>query len=153
MTTKKSLVIVESPAKAKTINRYLGDGFIVKSSAGHVKDLPLKKLGVDVTVSTTNMILESIEQEVPTHALTHLFTLRERGLELVDIRITPGTPTAGRKIKDLPVPKECQIALIIDREGQPRLPEPESDIRTGDQIIALTTPEQEQALRAALRGA
>ena len=36
----KSLVIVESPAKAKTINRYLGDDFIVKSSVGHVRDLP-----------------------------------------------------------------------------------------------------------------
>ena len=33
----KSLVIVESPAKAKTINRYLGDGFIVKSSVGHIR--------------------------------------------------------------------------------------------------------------------
>ena len=36
----KSLVIVESPAKAKTINRYLGDEFIVKSSVGHIRDLP-----------------------------------------------------------------------------------------------------------------
>ena len=36
----KTLVIVESPAKAKTINRYLGDNFVVKSSVGHVRDLP-----------------------------------------------------------------------------------------------------------------
>ena len=35
----KSLVIVESPAKAKTINRYLGDDYIVKSSVGHIRDL------------------------------------------------------------------------------------------------------------------
>jgi len=42
----KSLVIVESPAKAKTINKYLGKDFIVKSSVGHVRDLPTKALGL-----------------------------------------------------------------------------------------------------------
>ncbi len=42
------LVIVESPAKAKTIGKILGKGYIVKSSAGHVRDLPEKEIGVDV---------------------------------------------------------------------------------------------------------
>ena len=45
---KKSLVIVESPAKAKTINKYLGPDFEVKSSMGHIRDLPSKNLGVDI---------------------------------------------------------------------------------------------------------
>src|SRR5256886_7299264 len=48
MAAKKSLVIVESPAKASTINKYLGDDYVVKASLGHVKDLPKSKLGVDV---------------------------------------------------------------------------------------------------------
>jgi DNA topoisomerase-1 len=44
----KRLVIVESPAKAKTLHRYLGSNFIVKASMGHIRDLPKKSLGVDI---------------------------------------------------------------------------------------------------------
>ncbi len=46
--TKNNLVIVESPAKAKTITKYLGPGYEVKASMGHVRDLPKSKIGVDV---------------------------------------------------------------------------------------------------------
>ena len=44
----QNLVIVESPAKAKTIGKYLGKNYIVEASMGHVRDLPKSKLGVDI---------------------------------------------------------------------------------------------------------
>ena len=45
---EKSLIIVESPSKAKTINKYLGKEYVVEASVGHIKNLPKSKLGVDV---------------------------------------------------------------------------------------------------------
>src|ERR1700722_6760174 len=45
---KKHLVIVESPAKARTINKYLGPDFEVRASKGHVRDLPKSRFGIDI---------------------------------------------------------------------------------------------------------
>ena len=47
-TAKKTLVIVESPSKAKTIGKYLGANYKVIASVGHVRDLPKSKLGIDI---------------------------------------------------------------------------------------------------------
>src|SRR5215212_8674325 len=63
--TGKNLVIVESPAKAKTINKYLGDDYIVKASMGHVRDLPSKGMGVDLkTFVPEYEVLESRDKVV-----------------------------------------------------------------------------------------
>ncbi len=111
-----------------------------------------KALGIDVTVSTTNIILEMIEKEVPTHPLTHLLTLSDSGLEIVEIRIPPGSTSIGKPIKELAFPADSKLALIIPADRNPHIPNPNSTLHEGDQIVALTTPEMEQALRTALTG-
>jgi len=111
-----------------------------------------KKLGVDVTVSTTNIIMEAIEKEVPTHLLTHLATYGDKGLEIVDVKIPPESTTAGKTIRQLSLPKGSKLALVIRKEGRHRIPTSNTIIKAGDRVIALTNPESEAALRAALKG-
>ena len=61
----KNLVIVESPAKAKTINKFIGKDYVVKASVGHVRDLPKSDLGVDeVTFEPRYEVLEGKEKVV-----------------------------------------------------------------------------------------
>ena len=86
----KKLVIVESPAKAKTINRYLGKDFVVEASVGHIKDLPKSKLGVDI----------------------------EKGFE-PEYKTIRGKSDVIKKLKDLSGKSEqVYIATDPDREGE-----------------------------------
>jgi trk system potassium uptake protein TrkA len=111
-----------------------------------------KKLGVDVTVSATDIIMEAIEREVPTHPVTQLLNLEEKGLVLIDVRIGPGSATVGKPVKDLTLPKESKLALIIPMEGSAYVPAPHTILQAGDQVIAVTPPDTTEALRAALSG-
>ena len=111
-----------------------------------------KKLGIDVTVSSTNVILEHIQEEVPTHSLTHLLTIRDKELEIVEIKIPPGSTTVGKPMKELSLPKGSRLVLIIPTELKPRVPTSDTVLREGDRVIAVTTLEAEETLRALLRG-
>ena len=112
-----------------------------------------KKLGIDVTVSSTNIILEHIQEEVPTHPLTHLLTIKDRGLEIVQVKIPPESITVGKTIKELSLPPGSTLSLIIRKERKPLIPKTSTILQAEDQIIAVTSPESEEALRATLRGA
>ncbi len=111
-----------------------------------------KKLGIDVTVSSTNVILEHIEEEVPTHPLTHLLEIRDKGLEIVEVKIPPESTTVGKPVKELSLPQGSVLSLIIRKARRPIVPTANTILQAGDQIIAVTPPESEEALRIALRG-
>jgi trk system potassium uptake protein len=111
-----------------------------------------KKLGIDVTVSSTSIILEYIKHEVPTNLLTHLLSIEEKGLEIIEIKIQPDSKTVGKAIKDLTLPSESILALIIHRHSNPSIPTPDTILQAEDQIIAVTSPYTEDKLRTALTG-
>ena len=89
--TGKHLVIVESPAKAKTINKYLGEDYVVRASMGHVRDLPSKGMGVD------------LETFIPEYVL-----IEERGKDKVVSELK-------KLAKQAP---QIYLATDLDREGE-----------------------------------
>ena len=115
-------------------------------------EIVFRKLGIDITVDSTNVILEHIKGELPTYPLTHLKALSEMGLEIVEVRILPESKAVGKKIKELSLPEGSKLSLIIHQSQKPHLPSPDTTIRDGDRIIAVTASEHEEALRAALSG-
>jgi len=111
-----------------------------------------KKLGIDTAISSTSLILEHIEREVPTHPLTHLLSIKEKGIEIVDIKIPEDSVNVGKAIKELSLPPESIIALIIRNERNPTAASANTILQPEDQVIAVIPPKSEDALRAALTG-
>lgn len=115
-----------------------------------------KKLGINVTVSSTDIILEHIQQQVPTHALTHLLTINGMGKrqeqEIVGVKVPPESAAVGKFVRQLSLPKGSKLALVIRREGKHRLPTSNTIIRAGDRVVVLTTPGSEAALEKVLSG-
>lgn len=110
-----------------------------------------KKLGIDVTISSTNLILEHIEEELPINPLVHLLTLKDSNLELVEVKVPEDSPSAGKKLGDISLPSNSMVVMIIGK-GSARVPTSETVIKPGAQIIAMTQTDVEQALRTAFTG-
>ena len=92
MAKKKDLVIVESPAKAKTIEKYLGGGYKVVASMGHLRDLPKSKMGVDIEngfepkyipVRDKKELIAELKKEAKSAATVYLATDPDREGEAI----------------------------------------------------------------------
>ncbi len=111
-----------------------------------------EKLGVDVTVSATNLILANIERELPTHPLTPLLTLKEAGIEVVEVKIPPGSPVVGKRLGELSLPRESIVSCVIRKEQGAQVCSQDTMLEAEDKVVAVIRAENEGALRDALVG-
>lgn len=110
----KKLVIVESPAKAKTIGKYLGKGYVVKASIGHVKDLPTKTLGVDIAnnfeptyevIKGKKKVIDEIKEAAASAEAVYLATDPDREGEAIAWHIADEIKGKTKKAKKAPAKK------------------------------------------------
>ncbi len=104
-----------------------------------------RKLGID-TVSPTQAILSMIEAELPSTHYVPLMTLKNAGLEIIEMRIPADSPIVGKMLRDINLPRSCNLALII-RDKQFIIPDAETSIDADDEVYALVSREGEEALR------
>ncbi|MDP5191487.1 DNA topoisomerase, partial [Rheinheimera baltica] len=110
----KSLVIVESPAKAKTINKYLGKDFIVKSSVGHIRDLPTSS---SKEKSTDKKTLS--KEEKAYQALVDRMGIDPENGWKARYEILPGKEKVVKELKALAEKADTvYLATDLDREGE-----------------------------------
>jgi trk system potassium uptake protein TrkA len=109
-----------------------------------------RKLQVDITVSATSAIMAHIEQELPTHHLIPLMKLKGSGLEIVEVRIPDDSRVVGQPIKNILLPYQSMISLVVGEDGQPKVPSGETILHAGDEVVAVTMHESEESLREAL---
>jgi DNA topoisomerase I len=112
----KSLVIVESPAKAKTINKYLGDDFIVRSSIGHVRDLPTSS---GAKKKATKADEDLTKEEKAQQALVRRMGIDpEHGWKAV-YEVLPSKTKVIKELKALAKDADkIYLATDLDREGE-----------------------------------
>jgi len=111
-----------------------------------------RRLGIDVTVSSTEVILSQIEQAIPAQSLAHLLTLRGVGVSFVELEVPAASPAVGRPLRDLGVPDDCVFPLVIRGGKTAIIPYGDTVLEPGDQVIAVTSEASEETLRHILYG-
>lgn len=107
--------------------------------------------GVDVPMSPPNVLTALVEEAVTVGDLVRLLKLERGQVTLVEMTIDEGAPTGGRPLYELRLPQDSAIVAIL-RRGHVVIPQPETKIVPGDEVMAIATPEVEEKLRTALLG-
>ena len=124
----KSLVIVESPTKAKTIGKILGKDYVIKSSMGHVRDLPPDRLGVNIRdnfkptyeiIENKNKIVKDLSKAMKQAGEVYIATDQDREGEAIGWHLVTVTNTGQERIKRI-VFHEITKDTIVNSLRSPR---------------------------------
>ena len=114
-------------------------------------ELLFKKRGIETTISATQAVLAQIESELPTSEMIPLLQLHN-GLELLEVKLPETSPVVGRRVRDILLPSESIVSLVVDPGGVPRIPSGETRLNAGDALVVVTPRENVELLREALIG-
>jgi trk system potassium uptake protein TrkA len=108
--------------------------------------------GVDVSVSTPHLLSALVEEAVSVGSLVRLLQFEGGQARLVEVTLAEDSPAASRSIADLGVPRDAVVVAVV-REGHVVVPRGDTVVNVGDEVLALVTPDSEQALKTILIGA
>jgi trk system potassium uptake protein len=106
-------------------------------------------LGVSPTISATSIILAMIEHEVPEHGLIHLLELRKENLEIVEVQLEADSPCVGKEVSRITLPSGSRLITVM-RDGEAQMADGSTELRAGDQVLAVLEPGKEEELRSVL---
>ena len=106
------------------------------------------KLGVECTVDTVELISEHIKAETMLFPVTRLFSIRDRGLEVVLVRVGRNSPAVGKPIGELSLPLGSVISLVIPQGKESEIPAADVVLEEGNQLICLVPTENIGSLQA-----
>ncbi len=105
-------------------------------------------LGIDMAIDETELLLGRIQEGLSSHGSMHLMRFSNTDTKtLVSIRIPREYGKAGRALKDISLPDETLISLVITTDGSASIPNEDTLVRAGDEVVAVTTAEGEEKLR------
>ena len=94
-------------------------------------------------------IMALIEHEVPEHELVHLLELRKENLEIVEVQIDKDSPCAGKEVARIQLPEGSRLISVM-RGGKAEIAVGSTELRPGDQVLAILQPGKEDELRQVL---
>jgi trk system potassium uptake protein TrkA len=106
------------------------------------------KLGVERTVDAVELISEHIKAETMLFPVTRLFSIRDRGLEVVLVRVGRNSPAVGKPIGELSLPLGSVISLVIPQGKESEIPAADVVLKEGSQLICLVPTENIGSLQA-----